>query len=192
LTTVEHIKQILAGAGFKELSKPFAVSSLPFDFAAAFIGGPKTLDLIVVADLFVEKNENRLVQKIQSLGRALDLAESRRSLTAVLVGNELDPIASEAIGSICRVLSIGTPPSDSVDQYLRDWLAVLLPLPVMDTTNALADWKAELKSQMGKRAITAFYSAIVEAAPQGSDPVENVLSTRLQKEVSKALREKSK
>lgn len=193
MTTIDRITNILAGADYKQLPKPFSVSSLPFEFAAAFIGKEKTLDLILVVDLFVEKDEARLVQKLQSLGRALDLAESRRSLTAILVGTGLDPASSEAIGRICRVLAVGTPPEDaSIDQYLHDWLAVLLPLPVLDAVNALADWRVELKHQVGKASSSAFFSAVVEAAHQGSEFVEATLASRLKKEVVKALQEQEK
>ena len=136
---------------------------------------------------------SRLVQKIQSLGRALDLAELRRSLTAILVGTELDPASSEAITRVCRVLAVGTPPEDeTVDQYLHDWLAVLLPLPVLGGVSALADWHAELKHQLEENSNTAFFAAIVEAAHQGRESVEATLASRLKKEVSKALQERSK
>jgi hypothetical protein len=192
VNTIDRIAAILKGANYKELAKPFAVSSLPFEFAAAFIGNERALDLIVVVDLFVEKDEARLVQKIQSLGRALDLAESRRSLTAVLVGTGLDIASLEAISRICRVLPVGTPSDDpSIDQYLHDWLAVLLPLPVIEGVAALADWRTELTSQVGDGSSTSVFGAIVEAAHQGSDSVEKVLASRVQKEVAKPLREQS-
>lgn len=190
MTTIERIEAILRGASYKELGKRFAVSSVPFEFAAAFIGAEKALDLIVVIDLFQEKEEARLVQKMQSLGRALDLAESRRSLTAVLVGAGLDPSSLEAIGRVCRILAVGTPPDDgSVDQYLHDWLAVLLPLPIMEEVSALADWRAEIAHQAQEISTSPFFGSVIEVAHHGSDSVEKTFAVRLQKEVAKALRE---
>ena len=67
---------MLAQAGYRELTMPLSVSNVPFDFAAAFIGGERSLDLVVIVDMVLaDKNERRLVQKFQSLSRALDLAE---------------------------------------------------------------------------------------------------------------------
>lgn len=192
MNTIDRVSAILKSAHYKELAKPFAISSLPFEFAAAFIGNERALDLIVVVDLFVEKDEARLVQKIQSLGRALDLAESRRSLTAVLVGTGLDTASLEAISRICRVLPVGTPSDDpTIDQFLRDWLAVLLPLPIIEGVAALADWQSELMGQLGAGERTSFFGTMIDAAHQGSESVEKVLASRVQKEVAKPLREQS-
>ena len=192
MTTIDRITTILNAAGYKQLAQPFKVSALPFEFAAAFVGHEKALDLILVVDLFVEKNESRLVQKIQSLARALDLAGSRRSLTIILVGTGLDPAATEAISRVCRVLPLGVPPDEeAAEQYIRDWLAVLLPLPVLDSVSVLADWRAELKHQLGATSIP-YINAVVDAAQHGAETVEATLSSRIQKEVSKALGERSR
>ena len=193
MTTIERISTILTDAGYKQLPSPFTVSSLPFQFATAFVGNDKTLDLVLVVDLFVDKDEARLVQKIQSIGKALDNAESRRSITAVLVGPPVDSQTSEAISKICRVLAIGNPPDDeSLDQFLHDWLAVLLPLPKLDGVSAIADWKTELTQQSGTIATSAFFKALVEASQHGVDAVESSFAGRLQKEIAISLREQSK
>jgi hypothetical protein len=193
MTTIEKISDILVNTGYVSLPIPFTISFLPFQFASAFVGNYKTLDLILVVDLFVDKDENRLVQKIQSLGKALDNAESRRSITAVLVGPPIDLQTAEAISKICRVLAIGNPPDDdSLDQYLHDWLAVLLPLPKLDGVSAIADWKAELTQQAGNIANNAFFKAVVDASQQGAEAVKSSLAGRLQSEIARSLREQSK
>ena len=131
---------------------PLTVSKVPYEFAAALTGGERSLDLVIVVDLvLMDKNEPRLVQKLQSLSRALDLAESRRSVTAVLVGVAVSAETTEALGQVCRVLSVGLPPSDQEEQYLSDWLAVLLPLPDFDAANTVADWESEIDLRISRK-----------------------------------------
>jgi hypothetical protein len=171
---------------------PLTISKVPYEFAAALTGGEKSLDLVVIADLvLMDKNEQRLVQKLQSLSRALDLAESRRSVTAVLVGGIVSPKTAEALGQVCRVLSVGIPPSDQENQYLSDWLAVLLPLPDFDAANTAADWESEIYERIAKESRSKFIAAAISASNQGAQNVEKVFVTQVRSETAKALQERS-
>jgi len=182
---------MLTQSGYRQLPKPLTVSNVPYDFAAALIGGERSLDLVIVVDLILaDKNEQRLVQKFQSLSRMLDLAGSRRSLTAVLVGGEVSPETSESIGRVCRVLSVGVPPEEHSEQYLADWLAILLPLPNFDAANTVADWRAEIEKRIGTDGQSKFIAAMIAGSNQGSESVERSFATQVRAEAMKALRER--
>jgi hypothetical protein len=102
------------------------VLRLTFDFGAAFIGSDTSSDLIVEIDN-VDKSEARIVQIVEALSRALDVARSRRSLTVIVVGPRPLPGTLDRLSRVARVLPVGVPADEEV---LRDWLAVLLPLDV--------------------------------------------------------------
>ena len=144
-TPVTRVTNILKNAGYRELEVPFSIASIPFNFAAALVGTDKNPDLIVVIDT-VQDADIRARQKIDSLGRALDVVKSRRPVTAILTGPRPSDSVIEGMGRVCRVLPIGTPTGDSADQYIQDWLAVLLPLTLPDTNKTVADTDFELIS----------------------------------------------
>ncbi len=173
-TPIERIVAILKEAGYRELSLPLTIASVPFDFAAALVGTGKAADLIVVVDT-VQDSESRTRQKINGLGRALDAAGSRRPLTAVLAGpRPLDPTL-DAIAGICRVLPVGTPTGADADQLLRKWLAVLLPLRLPHLGEAVADTTRELARHIPRNLEPALQTSILEAAPNGTAAVREAL-----------------
>ena len=173
-TPVERIVAILKEAGYRELSLPLTIASVPFDFAAALVGTGKAADLIVVVDT-VQDSESRTRQKIAGLGRALDVAGSRRPLTAVLAGpRPLDPTL-DAIAGNCRVLPVGTPTGADADQLLREWLAVLLPLRLPHLGEAVADTTRELAMHIPRNLESALQTSILEAAPNGTAAVREAL-----------------
>jgi hypothetical protein len=189
---VERIISILTGAGYRQLSKPFSISSLSFDFAGALVANQRALDLIIVIDLITERDEQRLVQKVQSLGRALDLMQSRRSLTTVIVGSELSTSALESLSKVCRVLAVGSPPEDGIERYLHDWLAILLPLPAIGEVSSLADWRAELSLKLGETKEDVVARTLVEAANRSAKSVEVAFGTLVRKEIRPTLEEQAK
>jgi hypothetical protein len=81
ITSLDRVIQILVTAKYCRASTPLTVASVPFHFTAVLFGANRAPDLIVIVDT-VEESEHRIRQKIESLGRALDVAGSRRPLTA--------------------------------------------------------------------------------------------------------------
>ena len=125
-TPIERISDLLIEAKYARLPVPLKILTLSFDVGAAFIGSDMSSDLIVVIDN-LDRSELRMVQIIEALSRALDIARSRRSLTAILVGPRPLPGTLERLSRVARVLPVGVV---SDDEALRDWLAVLLPLNI--------------------------------------------------------------
>jgi hypothetical protein len=190
MTLVERILTILTDAGYRPLPRPFTVASLPFEFAAALVASDKGLDLIVIVNLASDKDESSVIRRIQALARALDLAGSRRPLTAVLVGADANDATVEALSQVCRVLPVGIPPDLSADQSLRDWLAVLLPLPELDELSALADWDAELSAQLPGKIDSMVIERFKKASHRNGEAVETEFAEMLRAEANSALQEK--
>jgi hypothetical protein len=117
------------------------------------------------------------------------VAGSRRPLTIILTGAEPGPLTLQALNSVCRVLAIGTPTGPLADQSLHDWLAVLLPLPVLDEVSSLADWRAELDRQLPRNENSTLVNTILSAADRGTETVENVFGALIRADVEPALEE---
>jgi hypothetical protein len=177
ITPLDRVIQILV-TNYCRVSTPLTVASVPFHFAAVLVGADRAPDLIVIVDT-VEEPELRIRQKIDGLGRALDVAGSRRPLTAILVGPKPSDSTLDLLGRVCRVLPVGTPVGDDAETTLRDWLAVLLPLPLPDPSKALADPMGELKSRLPKGLDETLRSEVLAAASRGRAAVQMALKERL-------------
>jgi hypothetical protein len=173
-TPVERVVEILKGAGYRQLPLPLVVASIPFDFAAALVGTGRAPDLIVVIDTMQEA-DLRTRQKIDSLGRAMDVAGSRRPLTAVLAGPRPDDPTLTALGRVCRVLPIGTPTGSGADRLLHEWLSVLLPLELPGLGEAGAATSSELMQHLPNDLEPVVLSSLLEAAPYGEAAVRAAL-----------------
>ena len=123
---VGRVTMMLEGAGFVSLRQPQAIAGIPFEFAAMLVGGT-SLDLVVVLDLAIDAEEERIRRRVEGLARALDLVGSRRSLTLVLVGPRPPRNLIHTLAEVARVLTVGSP-GEGEDSLLCDALAVLLPL----------------------------------------------------------------
>jgi hypothetical protein len=84
-TPVDRVAEFLVAAGFRRLGTPLEIAGLKFDFPIAFVGSPPSPDLILIADTAFD-NEQRILKKVESLARALDVVESKRPLTVVVAG----------------------------------------------------------------------------------------------------------
>ncbi len=97
---VDRITQILVGTGYQATGPSVPVASIPFDFAATFVGANHSLDLVVVIDTVSDPSEARLLKKISGLARALDMVGSRRSVTAIVVGPSPSAAAQQTRAAI--------------------------------------------------------------------------------------------
>lgn len=137
-TPVGRIKRLLLDAGYRSVSAPLVISGLKFDFPAALVGTETSPDLILIADTAFEQEE-RLVTKLESVARALDVARSKRPLTVVIAGPRPSSSNLEAMSRVCRVLPVGTVLDKNAEGSLRNWLSVLLPLRLPEAHASTAD-----------------------------------------------------
>ena len=100
----------LREAGYRDLSAPFRVATVEFEFTAALRGNDRrALDLVLVVDTttgeFGDRDSARVRQRVEALGRALDVTGSRYVVTAILAGAALGGDI-EALTETCRVLHV--------------------------------------------------------------------------------------
>lgn len=128
-------------------------------------------DLVVVVDTTLEKDD-RIKTKIEGVARALDVVRSKRPLTVILAGPRPRTTMLDAISKVCRVLPVGTLVGEDDDATLKNWLAVLMPLNLPQTSDAIADPMGELLQNVD--ASDAVTSELLTAAQRGADDVREV------------------
>jgi hypothetical protein len=186
-TPVEKIVELLTGAGYKRLATPLDIAGLKFDFPAALLGTDPSPDLIVVFDTAFE-TEERVKNKIQSVARALDVMKSKRPLTAILAGPRPPTATLDAMSKVCRVLPIGAAIEGGEEAALRNWLAVLMPLQLPQTTDATVDPMTELVQQIEDPDPNT--KRLLDAAPHGPEQVRAVLCELVEQPLLEADTEK--
>lgn len=124
---VERVVDLLREGSYERLPQPVAVASIPFEFSAVLVAS-SSLDLVLVVDTITDTDVASIRARVEGVSRALDLVESRRPLTVVLVGPEPTPELLLALTRVARVLIAGVP---SDERELREALAVLLPLELV-------------------------------------------------------------
>jgi hypothetical protein len=132
----------------------------------------------VVVDTLAE-SEAHVRQKVEGLSRALDLVASRRPLTVVLVGPPLRAMILAALSRVCRVLQVGTPTGPEADLFLRNALAVLLPLDVADAGESVVDPFGEVRRHLQHPQHEDEIARMFAAALGGTETVKQELRTLL-------------
>lgn len=133
-TPIQRVAEILQDH-YVRLPTPLEIGGLKINVSDAFIGKDDSTDLIIVGDTS-EHQPRRLRQTIEGVGRALDMMESRRPLTFVIVGPRPDTAEVAAMSRFARVLPIG---EKTDNEHLRNWLAVLLPLELPEPREGFFD-----------------------------------------------------
>jgi hypothetical protein len=169
---IQRVVNVLEDAGYEIIEQPRRISGIPFEFAA-MLAGRGSLDLVLLVDLAVEADDERIRRRVVGLAGALDLVRSRRSLTVILVGPSRGPDLIQAIGSVARVLTAGSP-GEADQAGLRDAIAVLLPLEVATEKHNEADPWPAARDRIAS-AHPAETNAILSATRLGSVAVENAL-----------------
>jgi hypothetical protein len=188
MTTSESVVQILVEeGGYRELPRPLKVGTLTFDFTYALVAGNKANDLVIVIELKSDTADDAVIRKVLSLTRALDVLQSKRSVTAVLTSGQAIPETVQSISRVCRVLPVGAPSGPKAIDAVRDWLSVLLPLAQPPPVETLVDWEGDLRSSIPENAAGQFLDELLSAAPAGKLAVEQVLASAIQAPVGSVL-----
>ena len=104
MTTSESVVRILVSeGGYRELPRPLKVGTLSFDFEYALVAGERANDLVIVIELRSDTADDIVIRKVLSLTRALDVLQSKRSVTAVLTSGQATPRTVQSISRVCRV-----------------------------------------------------------------------------------------
>lgn len=118
----------------------------------------------------------RSVAAFAALARALDLVQSRRSLTVVLVGPRRAELI-QGLAGVARVLTVGSLGEDDGGE-LRDALAVLLPLEITTEDDGASNPWAEARDRMSA-AHPAETKPVLAAAEVGTSAVKTALKDML-------------
>ena len=169
---VERVVALLREASYEPLPQPVAIADIPFEFSAVLVAG-STLDLVVVVDTITDTDASSIRHRVEGLGRALDLVDSRRPLTIVLVGPEPAPELHLALTRVARVLIVGVP---SGERELRESLAILLPLEIVTAAEMPESWRAAREKLLATHPEAV---ELLEAAKVGPDEVADATRRHL-------------
>jgi hypothetical protein len=161
---VERVVSLLGEAGYERLQQPVEVATIPFEFSAV-LAGRSSLDLIVIVDTVTDSDVASIRLRVEGLSRALDLVESRRPLTVILVGPEPMQELQLALTRIARVLVVGVPHDD---RELREPIAVLLPLELGAVTEMPESWRSAREKLLAAHPDAA---GLLDAAKVGAEEV---------------------
>jgi hypothetical protein len=161
---------------FKYLPAPTKIGGITFQFAS-ILQGAASLDLVVIVDTAVGTSDRTIRSQIQGLAQALDLVQSRRSLTVVFVGPRPARELVGAVNGVARVLFADSPgPDDS--EALERALAVLLPLQLtQDDEESEQSWAGRRADLLASH--TEEITNIVTNARFGAEAVERVMRAYL-------------
>ncbi len=161
---VEKVAALLREAGYDRLPQPVAVAGIPFKFSAV-LAAKSSLDLVVVVDTVTDTDIASIRRRVEGMSRALDLVESRRPLTVVLIGPQAPPELQLALTRVARVLVAGVPSSE---RELREAVAVLLPLEPVTVTEMPESWQSAREKLLAAHPAAA---GLLEAAKAGPKEV---------------------
>jgi len=167
---IDEIVVRLTAAGYQALGRRVRIGSIAYEFAAVLLGPEGTLDLVIVVNSNSVDEVDRLHQRIEGVGRALDMAGSRRTVTSIVVGSTPDESVLSAIRRVGRYLLIQDQP-ESQPEWLEDRLAILLPLNLGIATEGVPEPVDELLRRLDLSEDDE-RRALVSAVSKGSSEVE--------------------
>lgn len=162
--------EILASNGYQRIRSPFQIGEITIAIDDVLEGPPDTLSMVVVIDHpQTRADHNRMYWSLQRLARALDAANSQRSLTVVLVGVAKASLANLAeIQSIARVLVVneGLP----LAQYLAPLLRLELPAGVKAARDGIERLDQHVHGKKSAKTLTE----LLESSRSGKKAVQEV------------------
>ncbi|KUM26344.1 hypothetical protein AU467_22680 [Mesorhizobium loti] len=168
-TPIEGVVEILTGSGYRRLPSPLSIAGLSFEFPATLIGENPSPDLVLVADTAFEA-DTRILRKVEGVARALDVARSKRPLTAILVGPRPAGTVLDAMTKVCRVLPTGVIQPDDTSGLLQNWLAVLLPLALPEPSQNVTEPLESIAQRSND--LEESVLGVVALAAQGANTVQ--------------------
>jgi hypothetical protein len=190
MTTSDRVVEILVGeGGYRELPRPLKVGSLSFEFTHALVAGNRAKDLVIVIELKGDTADDAVIRKVLALTRALDVLQSKRSVTAVLTSGQAAPETVQSISRVCRVLPVGAPTGPNATEAVHDWLSVLLPLSKPPAVETFIDWEGDLRRTVPANTTGPVMEELLSAATRGKVAVEEALARSIGSSVEAALEE---
>lgn len=170
---VELVLDVLERHGYRRLRQPLTIGGITFDFEGAASGTQRSHDLVfVTTDRLPAPRRERL---IAGVARSLDLVQSKRPVTVVIVG---DLSASDKIDleRYARVLHVeaAVPSGTEIERAISVLLPLDLPAAVImhgsDPVN-------EVLGTLGVGPDTAAHIKLLRAAVGGTGEVRTALAS---------------
>jgi hypothetical protein len=169
MSGIEKVLWVLERADFVRLARPLTVAGVEFEFEAAARGTGASHDLVVVATAALPPR--RLLRLVSVLARTLDVAESRRPVTAIVLGSMSAPDKSD-LERHARVLTLESA-EPSIEEVERA-AAVLMPLTLPALTITGGSPVEEVLKKLGAKA-TDEHLPFIDAATGGPERVKATL-----------------
>jgi hypothetical protein len=182
----------LEAVGYRRVPTPFQVASVRFDFTAVLQGQRgRGTDIVLIVDTsageYGDNSGARTQQRIEALGRALDVSGSHLVLTAILAGAPLPTADVEALSRLCRVLTVegihlnrsGEPASDDAMREPDDRLRILLPLTLERGQGSIADPIGELERRFPDSLDRTMAKKLLAASGRGETAVSKAIGELL-------------
>ena len=154
----------------------------------------RALDLVLVVDTttgeFGDRDSARVRQRIEALGRALDVTGSRYVVTVILAGAALGK-DMEVLAESCRVLHVDGLPldadgelaNDAARNQLEDRISVLLPLtlppPLVVTEDGSGPAMDQLVRVLPRGVDKTLLAAVTDASQEGEQAVTEAMASML-------------
>ena len=169
----------LEGYGCRLLPAPATIGGIPFQFSAILVGPPSTLDLVIVERISM-LGQQRFLQQAQGVALALDAVQSRRSLTLVLYGANLDRDVEAALNRFARILNVqeALDGGSYEDLQLWDALAILRPMVAPTTVSGLRSDPVQrvLEALHSQRQVDLEQAGLLKASVFGPEAVTEAFS----------------
>ncbi|WP_182376730.1 hypothetical protein [Nocardioides sp. WS12] len=179
MSGIDTVLGVLESNGYKRLPKPLTVAGTQFEFEAAVSGTDKSQDLVIVASR--ELPPRRLLRLVAVLARSLDVMNSRRPVTVLILGS-IGPTEKAELERHARILVLGT--NEPTIEEVRHAASVLLPLSLPSVSVAGRDPISEVFEILSVQ-LTDEHVALIRSAAGGAAHVE----TALRKYVNAAVRD---
>jgi hypothetical protein len=176
---IERVIDLLSEAGYRRIDGQVSIASIPFEFDATLVGRG-SLDLVLVVDLIGKKDPAIVRRQIEGMASALDLVQSRRSLTVVLLGPPPPLDVIHRLSKVARVLAVGSPVGPGADAELIDAVAVLLPLKINRNSSQLFESGLVARRELASRFDDEISRGLLDAAAEGADQVHDAMTTILE------------
>jgi hypothetical protein len=182
---IAAIQQRLRAAEYDDLSTPFRIAGVEFQFTGVMRGRQgRALDLVLLVDTtagdFGDSDAARVRHRVQAMSRALDVTGSRYLLTVILAGAAL-PGDMESLAETSRVLHVDTVPLDadgSPDLHrLDDSIRVLLPLSIPEAS--IDEQGGTAQEQLEWALLNTVDSGTIQAIMAASEHGEDAVTTAI-------------
>lgn len=164
--------ELLKGAGFQQLDKPYRIGDTDFEFGTPFVSSNGYLDLVLVQELGAVSEE--ILWNLKNIAQALDVAGSSMALTLVAVGKASGGISSfREAQALARVLVVDTNQSLlSVEEQIAPLLPLRLQSAVQET---LEDPMQSLHGLAKTGHYSRFLQDVIHKSQDGREIVEQSL-----------------